>query len=284
MKKAILLILIYAICSFKISYGQEKMEVEGAIIIKNSEDPTPAPGTIRFNPNTNDFEGWNGIYWASLTGNQYEIGEMTDQDGNIYPTVVIGAQEWMAVNLRTTTFRNENPITLIDNDVSGNSTWITANYGAYAIYDTSGTGNPFDVNGFGYLYNWFAVSDSRQLCPTGWHVPTDAEWTILTTFLGGEPVAGGKMKATGTIQAGTGYWEDPNIGATNESGFTGLPGGHRSTFSGSFSSIGYSGYWWSSTGSSSSHAWDRNLNYFNDDVYRLDDDKKFGFSVRCVRD
>jgi hypothetical protein len=92
------------------AYSQEKLEVEGAIIIKDSEDNNPAPGTMRFNPSTNDFEGWNGIFWASLTGNQYKLGEMTDQEGNTYPTVIIGNQEWMAKNLRTTTYRNGNAI------------------------------------------------------------------------------------------------------------------------------------------------------------------------------
>ena len=150
------------------AFSQEKMEVEGAIIIKDSEDPNPAQGTIRFNPTTNDFEGWNGLQWVSLTGFQYEIGEMTDQDGNTYPTVIIGNQEWMAKNLRVTTYYNGEDISLIGNDAAGDDVWNAANYGAYAVYDTTGTGyQSFDVNEFGYLYNWYMVNYGRGLCPTG---------------------------------------------------------------------------------------------------------------------
>ena len=104
MKEA-LIPLVLLLAFIEIGLCQEKMEIEGAIIINNSEDASPALGTIRFNSTTNDFEGWNSVAWVSLTGIQYEIGEMTDQDGNTYPTVTIGTQEWMATNLRTTTYR-----------------------------------------------------------------------------------------------------------------------------------------------------------------------------------
>lgn len=277
MKKLLLLWIMFF--SAALCFSQENMEVEGAIIVKDSEATTPAPGTIRFNPTTNDFEGWNGLFWASLTGNQYEIGEMIDQDGNTYPTVIIGTQEWTATNLRTTTYRNGNKIVLIANDAAGNSAWRTANYGAYAVYDTIGTGYPFDLEKFGYLYNWYAVNDGRGLCPTGWHEPTDSEWTTLTDFLGDLPIAGGPMK-----KAGTTHWRSPNTGATNESGFTGLPGGNRSVDIGSSFVIGIFGYWWSSTESSSNKAWYRFLNYSIDDVSRNDFAKGLGFSVRCIRD
>ncbi len=279
MRKSLGLIFVFAISSFISSYSQEKLEVEGVIIIKNSEDPTPVPGTIRFNPITNDFEGWNGAFWASLTGYQYELGEMMDQDGNIYPTVIIGTQEWMAKNLRTTTFVNGNGITLIGNDASGDAAWNAANYGAYSVYDTVGAGyRSFDVNEFGYLYNWYAANDTSGLCPTGWHVPTDAEWTTLTNFLGGLGMAGGPMK-----EAGTAHWISPNTGATNASGFTGLPGGYR-LFNGTFFNLGFSGNWWSSTESSSSSAWCRNLFHSVGNVGWSNVDKRLGYSVRCVRD
>ena len=113
--------------------------------------------------------------------------------------------------------------------------------------------------------------------------PSDAEWTILTDFLGGESVAGGKMKSTGTIQAGTGLWESPNAAATNESGFTGLPAGIRN-FNGAFNHIGLYGFWWSSSEYDSSNAWYRTLVYYDIPANRFNFNKKSGFSVRCVRD
>ncbi|MBK8501334.1 MAG: fibrobacter succinogenes major paralogous domain-containing protein [Saprospiraceae bacterium] len=281
-KQAILLIFVYTICSFTIVYSQEKLEIEGAIVIKNSEDGTPVPGTIRFNPTTNDFEGWNGLQWVSLTGFQYEIGEMMDQDGNTYPTVMIGTQEWMAKNLRTTTYYNGDDISLIGNDAVGDAAWTAANYGAYAVYDTTGTGyQSFDVNEFGNVYNWYAVNDGRGLCPTGWHVPSgddvNSEWKTLRDFLGGLGVAGGPMK-----EAGTAHWNSPNQGATNSSGFTGLPGGFRLS-DGSFSSLGSIAFLWSST-EAGANAWYRNLSSGFASVGEFIGVKRLGFSVRCLRD
>lgn len=131
----------------------------------------------------------------------------------------------------------------------------------------------------GKLYNWYAVTDPRGLAPEGWHVPSDAEWTTLTTFLGGEYVAGGKMK-----EAGTAHWLAPNGGATNSSGFTGLPGGYRNSY-GTFYTIGNYGYWWSSTEPTTYDAWYRYLAYDGGDVGRgFGNVKPYGFSVRCLRD
>jgi uncharacterized protein (TIGR02145 family) len=124
----------------------------------------------------------------------------------------------------------------------------------------------------------------KQFAPQGWHIPSDAEWTILTDFLGGESVvAGGKMKSTGTIQAGTGLWESPNAAATNESGFTGLPAGYR-TNDGPFFHIGGFGVWWSSSEYDAPSAWLRYLDCNYGSAYRGNSSKKFGFSVRCIKD
>ena len=131
---------------------------------------------------------------------------------------------------------------------------------------------------YGRLYTWHAATDSRGLCPTGWHLPTDAEWTTLTTYLGGESVAGGKMK-----EAGTTHWNSPNTSADNSSGFTALPGGYRGDF-GAFSYIGGYGLWGSATEANASYAWYRNLYYYNSDASRSLSYKYYGFSVRCVRD
>jgi uncharacterized protein (TIGR02145 family) len=134
-------------------------------------------------------------------------------NGYTYSSVVLGnGQEWMSENLRTTNYRNGDPIpTGLDN-----ATWSTTTSGAYAIYNNDNANDAI----YGKLYNWYAVADPRHVCPTGWHEPTDGEWTTLTDYLGGAAVAGGKMKTTG-LQ----YWISPNTDATNESGFSGLPGG-----------------------------------------------------------
>ena len=187
--------------------------------------------------------------------------KIQDVDGNVYNTTKIGDQRWMAENLRTTKYNDGTPIS--------SGYW-------YYIDDSSKYSVPY-----GALYNYYVVADTNSLnvCPEGWHVPTDTEWTTLTTYLGGADVAGGKMKETGTF-----YWNSPNTGSTNESGFAGLPGGHRLT-SGTFDDIGSLGIWWSSTEYNTTDAWFRLLYYVNDDVNRDDTlNKGFGFSVRCLRD
>ena len=120
-------------------------------------------------------------------------------------------------------------------------------------------------------------TDSRNICPAGWHVPTDEEWTTLTEYLGGVDVAGGKLKETGTT-----HWRNPNTGATNESGFTALPGGYR-YFYGSFDSFGVAGYWWSSTQFSAASAWCRYMNSYDAGIERYHYGLNYGFSVRCVK-
>jgi uncharacterized protein (TIGR02145 family) len=267
-----LIMLLMSAVFYLNTYSQEKLAVEGAIIIKNSEDPSPEPGTIRWTGA--DFQGWNGVTWVSLTG-KITVGSVTDLDGNTYKTIKIGTQEWMVENLRTTKYKNGNDIQLVTDDTD----WENANYGAWCWYNND---NNHEVP-YGKIYNWYAVNDGRGLCPTGWHVPSHEEWTTLTTYLGGDSIAGGKMKEEGTT-----HWSPPNMEATNESGFTGLPGGVRFTF-GSFGFFSNNGYWWSSTGISSS-AWYRVLDYnsgsvtVSGDVIVTIDDKRLGLSVRCVRD
>jgi uncharacterized protein (TIGR02145 family) len=134
-------------------------------------------------------------------------------------------------------------------------------------------------NTYGALYNWYTVN-SGNLCPTGWHVPTDDEWTTLITYLGGQSVAGGKLKEIGTT-----HWESPNTGATNGTGFTALPGGYRFRFGNRyFHNVGHVGGWWSATESSTDTAWDRDIPRDGSGVNRDSYNKEYGFSVRCVRD
>ena len=201
---------------------------------------------------------------------------VTDIDGNFYPSIIINGQEWMQQNLAVTKYRNGDPIPTGLSYV----TWLNTTNGAYAIYNNDAANNTL----YGKLYNWYAVNDSRGVCPTGWHVPSDAEWSTFINYLdpnanGGDTwpnVAGGKLKSM------TG-WNSPNSGATNESGFTGLPGGYRNNY-GPYFNFGNYGYWWSSTEGDSSNAWSRRLFYNGSDVDRLSYNKQNGFSVRCVRD
>ena len=199
-------------------------------------------------------------------------------DGYTYTSIVLGnGQEWMAENLRTTVYANGDPI---PNQTYPNQ-WSSLTTGAWSHYNND---SQYE-NPYGKLYNWYTVVDTRNVCPTGWHVPSDAEWSTFINYLdpnadGGNNTntAGGKMKSTGTQ-----YWQDPNQDATNESGFSGLPGGYR-YFNGTFYSIGYYGYWWSSTEDAADYAWGRLLGYDDCSVYRNDYVKQNGFSVRCLRD
>jgi len=196
---------------------------------------------------------------------------VTDIDGNEYATIQIGTQVWMAENLRTTKYCNGDPIP----NVTDSLQWVNLATGAWAHNNNY---SQYE-NLYGKLYNWYAVDDSRNICPCNWHVPTDAEWTTLIDYLGGEGVAGGKMKSTGTQ-----YWLSPNTDATNESGFSGLPGGYRKS-SGAFYDVGRWGYWWSSTEFGSGFAWPRHLPHGNGLVYRYAIyTKSYGFSVRCIKD
>lgn len=193
---------------------------------------------------------------------------VTDIDGNVYPVVLIGSQYWMAKNLRTTRYRDGTTIP----NVTDSAAWGQLNSGAWCNYENDGS---YDFT-YGKLYNWFAANPN--ICPLGWHVPTDAEWTVLTDYLGGVSVAGGKMKST-TL------WNAPNTAATNESCFSGLPGGRRDSFSTQFGSLGAFGYWWSaSEGGTVEMAQARRL-YFDDaSAPSFGQTKRWGHCIRCVKD
>jgi uncharacterized protein (TIGR02145 family) len=198
-----------------------------------------------------------------------------DIDGNVYKTVIIGNQEWFAENLKTTKYNNGTPIP----NVSCNSVWSNTTSGAYAWYEND---EVTYKNTYGAFYNWYAVN-TGNLCPTGWHVPTNAEWTTLTDFAGGGSVAGGKLKSTRTEPDTHPRWDRPNTGATDEYGFSALPGGLR-LHMGTFCDIGGRNYWWSSTECGTNRAWYRAMYYNFIDVLRHDTSMQLGLSVRCVRD
>ena len=215
----------------------------------------------------------NGVGTAYGNERTFTTYLLVDVDGNAYDTVLIGTQVWMSENLRVSKYRNGDPI---PGNLT-NTTWhLYATSGAYAFYSNAAVNDSI----YGKLYNGYAVADPRGLCPTGWHVPSDVEWTTLENFLGGTSVAGGKMKAV------TSLWQAPNTGATNSSGFTALPGGSRDEL-GYFSGVGIDGVWWSSTQNSyanASLAWCRRLDYGHASVGKTNRYMENGFSVRCVRD
>jgi uncharacterized protein (TIGR02145 family) len=197
-------------------------------------------------------------------------------NGNTYKTVYIGTQQWMAENLKTAKYNDGTSIL----NVKDNTQWSRLEKGAWSYYNNDETKNVK----YGKLYNWYAVSPTtngnKNVCPTGWHVPTDDEWSVLIDYLGGESVAGGKMKEVGTKN-----WDATYTDATNTSLFTGLPGGNRD-YDGIYYAIGNGGYWWSSTESEygTDHAWARRLNHgdgYAESNYYV---KKDGFSVRCLKD
>lgn len=214
-------------------------------------------------------------------GNQVSFttqGEPMDIDGNTYPTVQIGDQEWMAANLKTTRYRNGDLIPTGLNDAA----WSTTPDGAFSYP----FGDQASVPTYGLLYNFSAVSDPRHVCPAGWHEPTNDDWVELMNGLGGPTLAGGALKAEGSL-SNTGLWADPNVGATNASGFTALPGGNRDDGGGygASESFGTFALFWTSTPFGDLNARYAVLYSNTTEVYFdiLFSPRNGGF-VRCVRD
>ncbi|MDD3877101.1 MAG: FISUMP domain-containing protein [Bacteroidales bacterium] len=221
------------------------------------------------------FKGFSDNYvrFLTLTPSQnqtvnFAFVSCIDVDGNNYAAVTIGGQTIMAENLRTTKLNDGTPIP----HVNDYTTWDNSINPAYCWYDTTQSLN----STYGLLYNWYAV-DSDKLCPTGWHVPANSEWTDLINFLWPQNLAGGKLKETGTA-----HWSSPNTGATNETGFSALPGGYRYG-SGVFIGIGNKGWWWAST-ENSIYGNDMNLNYDDSNINTGSSPKNSGLSVRCFMD
>ena len=199
-------------------------------------------------------------------------GSVKDYEGNNYKTVQIGTQTWMAENLKATKYNDGTTIPLVTNqDIS----WLSVSTPGYCWYNDD---KSFYRSIYGALYNWYSVGTGK-LCPIGWHVPSDTEWTTLTTYLGGEIKARNKLMETGLA-----HWEEPNYEATNESGFTGLPGGTICSLI-SMYNLGYGGLWWSSTQKDSiPAAYDREIHSLEEGVLRANPNFAFGNSVRCIKD
>ena len=238
--------------------------------IKNLADPTDAKDAVT-----------NSFLTAQIANLQAQITALQ----NPLQSVAIGTQSWTFTNLDVTTYRDGTPIP----QVTDPTQWENLTTGAWCYYNN----DPANGTTYGKLYNWYAVAGihdtdpstpNKILAPQGWHIPSDPEWSTLINYLDPNAVgdftniAGGKMKSTGTS-----LWQSPNTAATNESGFSGLPAAYRDT-SGTFGGIGYYGIWWSSSEFSSTNAWYRSLDYDNGYVYRGPQVKRWGFSVRCLRD
>jgi uncharacterized protein (TIGR02145 family) len=215
---------------------------------------------------------WRFIGYAAMYAPDSVIAAPSNDTSVVFNlqrfSITIGTQVWMLKNLDVATYRNGDPIP----QVTDAAEWAALTTGAWCWYNNA----PAQGATYGKLYNWYAVNDSRGLAPAGWHVPTDAEWTTLTEYLGGEAVAGGKMR-----EVGMAHWCCPDTGADNSSGFTALPGGDRG-YGGTFYGLTYVGFWWSSTEYSATGAWLRGLGGMS--TTRSVSGKKDGFSVRCVRD
>jgi uncharacterized protein (TIGR02145 family) len=197
------------------------------------------------------------------------LEHLQDIEGNVYSAVSIGNQVWMAENLKVTKYNDGTAIPYVnDTDdlvslTTGAFTWFNDDEGAFK-------------ETYGALYNWHVVS-SGKLCPAGWHVPSDAEWTTLINFLGGEGVAGGELKAIGTS-----HWNAPNTGATNNSGFTALPAGYLFD-NGNYNSLGNVTHWWTATASDADAAWDRYVHFQNPTATKGNYSKQVFYSCRCVK-
>jgi uncharacterized protein (TIGR02145 family) len=228
----------------------------------------------------NDFGG-NGTTGTTLhtcgapNGHNPDLtyGTMTDQEGNTYKTIVIGTQEWMAENLNTSIYRNGDTIP-IGLTVSDWANSINIQLGVSAFYDN----DSIYACPHGRLYSWFVCVDSRQLCPSGWHVPNDEEWEIIVSYLGGDDMAGNMMKTSSEI-----YWSGESVTGSNESGFSGTAAGRR-FYEGFDDSYGEYAYWWSISESATNFSWSRSVSSLNSTINRISQYKHSGLSVRCLRD
>jgi len=263
-------------CVLSVSSGSGN----GTVTVNISENNTTIQRTAIITLSGSDVNS------VTITVNQ-EAGTtsetVTDFDGNIYHTVQIGNQVWMTENLKVTHYPDGTEIPLVTDDIAWADLADNNTDDAYCRYNN-------DTNSeYGILYTWAAAmgdnavssdanpSGVQGICPAGWHIPSDAEWTELSTYLGGEGVAGGKLKESGTV-----HWNSPNTGADNSSGFTALPGGLRG-FNGGFHDVGLYGYWWSSTENTNLHAWFRRLDSSAPGMVRDYYNKSNGYSVRCIK-
>lgn len=194
---------------------------------------------------------------------------VNDVDGNSYNSIYIGKQLWLKGNLRTTKYRDGSAIT----NITDVNEWISQTNGAFCWYNN----DIANKTTYGGLYNYYSVVDNRNICPLGWHIPSDEEWITLENYLGAGDVAGGKLKSTA-------LWNSPNTGANNISGFTALPSGYRGYGTGSFMTLSEYGHWWSKTELNVDFAYFRQMIYNTSSINKGNYGKRGGFSVRCISD
>jgi len=240
---------------------------------------SPAAGLMVYNTTLNSICWFNGTSWQIGNNRDGQSCGSVTYGGTIYNSVIIGMQCWMTQNLNIGTAilgnQDQTNNAVIEKYCYGNN---SANCDVYGGLYQWGEMVQY-LNGATNTTSWNPVptGNVQGICPTGWHLPSDPEWTTLTTYLGGASVAGGPMKENGTT-----HWYTPNTGATNSSGFTALPGGYRS-YNGTFNYLTYSGLFWSASEYSTTYAWDRSLSYSYADVNATDYNKSYGFSVRCLQ-
>jgi uncharacterized protein (TIGR02145 family) len=239
-----------------VSQANYSQDIDGDGILNENDNCPTVP-----NPNQEDIDG-DGIGDACD-----EV--VVDIDGNIYNTVTIGTQTWMVENLKSTKFNNGVEIPLVIDEYD----WASSSGPSYCWYNNN---EALYKNVYGALYNVYTASYPFNVCPSNWHVPSDAEWTILVDFFGGESVAGGKLKETGNV-----HWYSPNTGATNEGSFSALPGGYREPDGIHYSFIHSKGFWWSSNYNPN---FGRFLSYDSNTIEKDTYNSNYGFSIRCVKD
>ena len=216
-----------------------------------------------------------GFIGLDACSDKPEVKEPFVKETYTYKTVVIGTQEWMAENLRNNTYCDGEPI----EEVKDATAWINLKTSAFVYFKNDKVNNI----GLGKIYNWYAASDPRNICPCGWHVPSQKEWQVLVDYLGGAAVAGAALKATGTLPEKTGLWNTPNL-ATNSSGFGGVPNPYRAG-DGDFNLGGDTASWWSSKDDKPTTAVNFVLINSKESVNLSGDTKKqLGSCVRCIKD
>lgn len=211
-----------------------------------------------------------GVQTDSVFNPSLSYGSVRDVEGNLYKTIQIGSQEWMAENLRTSTYSNGDTLTQIIN----NSTWLNDSSGAWCYYNNEERNNV----PYGKLYNWRVAINPKNICPNGWHMPSETEWNTLVNFLGGDAIAGAKLKSK-SLQ----HWESPNAQATNSSGFSALASGLRFIEGDFFGLLNYAG-WWSKQSLDETSALKLNVNYLSGSSFFDGYNKGYGFSIRCLKD